>query len=84
MNWKTIKGFSNYEISDEGEVRNKTTQYILKGRLSKSGYYQVSIKEDETEKVIGEFKPREPQKEGVTIKLLTVKVLKNITLCQAA
>lgn len=35
-------------------------------------------------KVIGELKPREPQKEGVTIKLLTVKVLKNITLCQAA
>lgn len=55
MNWKTIKGFSNYEISDEGEVRNKTTQYILKGRLSKSGYYQVSIKEDETEKFKNQY-----------------------------
>ena len=52
MNWITINGFSNYEISDEGLVRNKVTQYILKGRLSKSGYYQVSLKEDAT----GKFK----------------------------
>ena len=46
--WKTISGFSNYEISNTGLVRNKITKYILKGRLSKSGYYQVSIKNDET------------------------------------
>lgn len=45
--WKSINEASNYEISDEGEVRNKTTKYILKGRLSKSGYLQVSIKIDE-------------------------------------
>lgn len=44
--WKDIINFSNYEISSKGEVRNKTTQYILKGRLSKSGYLQVSLKED--------------------------------------
>ena len=52
MDWKNINGFSNYEISKNGEVRNKVTQYILKGRLSKSGYLQVSIKEDKT----GKFK----------------------------
>ena len=55
MNWKTINGFSNYEISDQGEVRNKTTKYILKGRLSKSGYLQVSIKKDETGKFINQY-----------------------------
>ena len=46
--WKQIEGFSNYEISNTGKVRNLTTGYILKGRLSKSGYLQVSIKNDET------------------------------------
>lgn len=52
MEWKIIKGFSNYEISTKGQVRNRTTLYILKGRLSKSGYLQVSIKDDED----GKFK----------------------------
>ena len=28
MNWKTINGFSNYEISDQGDVRNKATKYM--------------------------------------------------------
>lgn len=55
MNWKTINGFSNYEISDQGEVRNKTTEYILKGRLSKSGYLQVNIKKDETGKFVNQY-----------------------------
>lgn len=50
--WKTIDGFSNYEVSKDGEVRNANTKYILKGRLSKSGYFQVSIKDDNT----GKFK----------------------------
>lgn len=48
--WITIKEASNYEISTYGNVRNKTTQKILKGRLSKSGYLQVSIKINETNK----------------------------------
>ena len=34
--------------------------------------------------VIGEVKPREPQKEGVAEKLLTVKAFNNVTLCQVA
>ena len=41
--WKIINNFSNYEISTEGRVRNLKTQYILKGRESKSGYLQVFI-----------------------------------------
>lgn len=48
--WKNIKEASNYEISNLGNVRNKTTLKILKGRLSKSGYLQVSIKINETNK----------------------------------
>jgi hypothetical protein len=46
--WKTINDFSNYEVSTEGEIRNISSKYILKGRKSKSGYYQVSIKNDIT------------------------------------
>ena len=37
--WKNIADADNYEISNLGNVRNKTTKQILKGRLSKSGYY---------------------------------------------
>lgn len=55
MDWKTIQGFSNYEISTEGQVRNKNTQYILKGRPSKNGYLQVSLKEDETQKFKNQY-----------------------------
>ena len=55
MSWKTIIGFSNYEVSDNGNIRNKITKYVLKSRLSKSGYYQVSLKSDETGKFINQY-----------------------------
>lgn len=47
-NWKTIEEATNYEVSNCGNVRNSKTGHILKGRISKSGYLQVSIagKED--------------------------------------
>lgn len=48
--WKEIIEASNYEVSNLGRVRNKTTKKILKGRLSKSGYLQVSVKLNETQK----------------------------------
>ena len=48
--WKDIEGTTNYEISSNGNVRNKTTKKILKGRKSKSGYLQVSIKFNGEEK----------------------------------
>lgn len=48
--WKIIQEASNYEISNFGNVRNRTTGKILKGRLTKSGYYEVSVKIDETQK----------------------------------
>ncbi len=53
--WKVIENATNYEISDEGFVRNRTTQYILKGRISKSGYLQVSIKHDLDNKFKNEY-----------------------------
>lgn len=41
--WKDVDGFSNYEISSHGRVRNKTTEQILKPRLSEWGYEQVCL-----------------------------------------
>lgn len=49
-NWKTIENVTNYEVSDLGQIRNTKTSYILKGRLSKSGYLQVSLTDKETKK----------------------------------
>ena len=49
-NWKTIENVTNYEVSDLGQIRNTKTNYILKGRLSKSGYLQVSLTDKETKK----------------------------------
>lgn len=48
--WITIQEASNYEVSTYGNVRNKITQKLLKGRLTKNGYLQVSLKIDETNK----------------------------------
>ena len=48
--WKVITEASNYEVSNFGHVRNISTKHILKGRLSKSGYLQVSLADKETKK----------------------------------
>lgn len=40
--WKTIKGFENYEVSNFANVRNKTTNRILKQENNK-GYLRVSL-----------------------------------------
>ena len=44
--WIDIKNSSNYEVSDQGEVRNKTTKQVLKPYVMPNGYCQVSIKFD--------------------------------------
>ena len=41
--WEKINGFNNYSVSNFGEVRNDTTNKLLKGRLNKGGYYQVGL-----------------------------------------
>lgn len=43
--FKTIIGFENYEVSDFGNVRNKSTNRILKNEFVK-GYLRVSLSKD--------------------------------------
>ena len=45
--FKIIKGFSKYEISNNGNVKNIKTGRILKATLGTRGYYDVIIKNDE-------------------------------------
>ena len=58
------------------EVVNKSQIYITTAGWKNSFAKLIQV--------IGELKPREPQKEGVTEKLLTVKAYYYVTLCQAA
>lgn len=39
--WKEIKGFSRYEVSDTGEVRNKETGEIVEQSTDKNGFKVV-------------------------------------------
>lgn len=48
--WKTITYADNYEVSNLGRVRNKSTYHILKGRLCINGYYQVNLKRNDNNK----------------------------------
>ena len=43
MEWKQIEGYENYEVSNEGQVRNKKTGRILKPQKDKDGYSRVSL-----------------------------------------
>ena len=43
MIWKTISTNPNYEVSDEGNIRNKKTKKILKGIPDKDGYLKVHL-----------------------------------------
>lgn len=45
--WKIIPGFSKYEISDEGKLRNKKTKYIFKSKPTLEGYIRCLIVDDE-------------------------------------
>ena len=36
--WKDIEDFPNYEVSDQGRVRNKKTGHILSPVPDKDGY----------------------------------------------
>lgn len=41
--WKDVNGFSNYEVSSYGRVRNKFTNTIKKARVSNHGYYITDL-----------------------------------------
>lgn len=54
--WKTVKGFSNYQVSSLGRVRKKTytdrdnnirEQKIISQVLNKNGYYYVTLIDNE-------------------------------------
>ena len=42
-----IDGFDNYEVSNYGNVRNKTTNKILKPQINHDGYSRVELKRNE-------------------------------------
>ena len=41
--WRAIKGFPSYDISNFGRVRNNKTGRILKPRISEWGYKQIAL-----------------------------------------
>ena len=41
--WESINGYENYEISDHGNVKNITTNKILKPSIDSVGYYHVDL-----------------------------------------
>lgn len=47
MEWATVARNSNYEVSDEGDVRNKNTGRVLTGGINNSGYRTVHINRNE-------------------------------------
>ena len=44
--WRQSEEFPNYEISDEGKVRNQKTGRVLKASISEKGYARVSLAEN--------------------------------------
>lgn len=44
--WKTIPNFSKYEVSNQGNVRNKKSHRPLKPHTHKTGYNAVSLSDD--------------------------------------
>lgn len=42
MEWVKVNNYPNYEVSDQGDVRNAKTGRILKHRI-KNGYHQVVL-----------------------------------------
>ena len=41
--WKKIYGYENYEVSEDGNVRNSQTGYNLRHTVDKQGYHLVGL-----------------------------------------
>lgn len=39
--WKTIPDWENYEVNEDGEVRNKTSKRLITGDINNAGYYRI-------------------------------------------
>jgi hypothetical protein len=44
--WKTVKGYSDYEVSSDGQIRNKTTKKVLKPKTRWDGYKEVALRKN--------------------------------------
>lgn len=44
--WKEVKGYSNYEVSSEGDIRNKETKQLITPHINKTGYYSLKLYQD--------------------------------------
>jgi len=45
--WRTIPGFTNYQITSDGDIRNRYTFYVLSEMMSRSGSFYYTIKGDD-------------------------------------
>jgi len=50
--WKVVEGYENYEVSDNGNVRNTQTGKIIKQRSDKDGYLRLNISKDKKQKTM--------------------------------
>ncbi len=41
--FKTIDGYDNYEVSNKGNIRNKTTNKFLQGSIGRNGYLRITL-----------------------------------------
>lgn len=41
--WKEVKGYSDYEVSSEGDIRNKKTKQLIAPQKNKNGYYSLKV-----------------------------------------
>ena len=44
--WKVINDFPNYEVSDQGNVRNSMTRRVLKPSYCSNGYQMIDLQKD--------------------------------------
>lgn len=48
--WKDLLEHNNYEISNYGNIKNKTTRHILKPQIKSGGYAYIGLRIDGTKK----------------------------------
>ena len=50
--WKPIEGYSNYEVSSLGRIKNVTKSKLLNGSLDKNNYRVVSLFSENVQKTV--------------------------------
>ena len=49
--WKKIEGYDNYDVSDDGQVKNTKTRTLLKGCIDSCGYLKIGLTKDKKSKL---------------------------------